>query len=422
MCTLVKILVVGSGAREHALVTSLLASGEEVIAAPGNAGIAREVPVENLDVADAAAIADLAQRLSVDLVVIGPELPLVAGAADEVRARGIACFGPSAQAAVLEGSKAFAKRVMAAAGVPTAMAKVCTDLEEVSAALDAFGPPFVVKDDGLAAGKGVVVTDDRDAALAHARACLSRGGDAAVVIEEYLDGQEVSLFAITDGVTVLPLAPAQDYKRVGEGDTGANTGGMGAYSPLPWAPQGMVDEICERVLQPTVDAMRASGTPFVGLLYAGLALTSRGLKVVEFNARFGDPETQVVLARMTSPLAPLLLAAAQGTLDTVEPPHFSDDAAVVVVLAAEGYPTAVTTGDVIEGLEEAATMPGATVLHAGTAAVEDGGTIASGGRVLSIVGIGADLSAARDAAYAGLDRINLRGSHFRRDIAEGKGQ
>jgi phosphoribosylamine--glycine ligase len=302
------------------------------------------------------------------------------------------------------------------------MAKVCTDLEEVSAALDAFGPPFVVKDDGLAAGKGVVVTDDRDAALAHARACLSRGGDAAVVIEEYLDGQEVSLFAITDGVTVLPLAPAQDYKRVGEGDTGANTGGMGAYSPLPWAPQGMVDEICERVLQPTVDAMRASGTPFVGLLYAGLALTSRGLKVVEFNARFGDPETQVVLARMTSPLAPLLLAAAQGTLDTVEPPHFSDDAAVVVVLAAEGYPTAVTTGDVIEGLEEAATMPGATVLHAGTAAVEDGGTIASGGRVLSIVGIGADLSAARDAAYAGLDRINLRGSHFRRDIAEGKGQ
>lgn len=422
MCTLVKILVVGSGAREHALVTSLLASGEEVIAAPGNAGIARDVPVENLDVADATAIADLAQRLSVDLVVIGPELPLVAGAADEVRARGIACFGPSAQAAVLEGSKAFAKRVMAAAGVPTAMAKVCTDLEEVSAALDAFGPPFVVKDDGLAAGKGVVVTDDRDAALAHARACLSRGGDAAVVIEEYLDGQEVSLFAITDGVTVLPLAPAQDYKRVGEGDTGANTGGMGAYSPLPWAPQGMVDEICERVLQPTVDAMRASGTPFVGLLYAGLALTSRGLKVVEFNARFGDPETQVVLARMTSPLAPLLLAAAQGTLDTVEPPHFSDDAAVVVVLAAEGYPTAVTTGDVIEGLEEAATMPGATVLHAGTAAVEDGGTIASGGRVLSIVGIGADLSAARDAAYAGLDRINLRGSHFRRDIAEGKGQ
>ena len=422
MCTLVKILVVGSGAREHALVTSLLASGEEVIAAPGTAGIAREVPVENLDVADAAAIADLAQRLSVDLVVIGPELPLVAGAADEVRARGIACFGPSAQAAVLEGSKAFAKQVMAAAGVPTAMAKVCTDVNEVRAALDAFGPPFVVKDDGLAAGKGVVVTDDRDAALAHARVCLSRGGDAAVVIEEYLDGPEVSLFAITDGVTVLPLAPAQDYKRVGEGDTGANTGGMGAYSPLPWAPQGIVEEICERVLQPTVDAMHASGTPFVGLLYAGLALTSRGLKVVEFNARFGDPETQVVLARMTSPLGPLLLAAAQGTLDTAEPPHFTDDAAVVVVLAAEGYPASVTTGDPIEGLEEAATMPGATVLHAGTATAEDGGTIASGGRVLSIVGTGSDLSAARNAAYGALDRIRLRGSHFRRDIAEGKGK
>lgn len=422
MCTLVKILVVGSGAREHALVTSLLSSGEEVISAPGNAGIARDVPVEDLDVADATAIADLAQRLSVDLVVIGPELPLVAGAADEVRARGIACFGPSAEAAVLEGSKSFAKQVMAAAGVPTAMAKVCTDLDEVSAALDAFGPPFVVKDDGLAAGKGVVVTDDRDVALAHAQACLSRGGDAAVVIEEYLDGPEVSLFAITDGVTVLPLAPAQDYKRVGEGDTGANTGGMGAYSPLPWAPEGLVDEVCERVLQPTVDAMRASGTPFVGLLYAGLALTSRGLKVVEFNARFGDPETQVVLARMTSPLGPLLLAAAQGTLDTAEPPHFTDDAAVVVVLAAEGYPASVTTGDPIEGLEAAAVMPGATVLHAGTTDAEDGGTIASGGRVLSIVGTGSDLSAARDAAYAALDRIQLRGSHFRRDIAQGKGQ
>lgn len=420
MFTTVKILVVGSGAREHALVEALQRFDDEVHAAPGNAGIAREVPVHPLDVQDATAIADLAEQIAADLVVIGPEIPLVLGAADAVRARGIACFGPSAEAAQLEGSKAFAKQVMAAAGVPTAMARVCTTIDEAEQALDSFGAPYVVKDDGLAAGKGVVVTDDRDAALAHVRACLDRGEAAAVVIEEYLDGPEVSLFAITDGTTILPLQPAQDFKRVGDADTGPNTGGMGAYSPLPWAPEGLVDEITERVLQPTVDAMRAAGTPFSGLLYAGLALTSRGLRVVEFNARFGDPETQVVLARLITPLAPVLYAAATGTLGDLPPLHWSPDAAVVVVIAAEGYPGGVTTGDVLTGLDEAALVPGARVLHAGTSTDADDALVSAGGRVLSVVGTGTDLEAARATAYTAVDRIGLRGSHHRRDIAAGR--
>lgn len=425
MCTTVKILVIGSGAREHAIVRALVHSGDlpahEVIVAPGNAGIAQDVITYPIDVSDPAAIADLAENLAVDLVVIGPELPLVAGAADAVRARGIACFGPSAQAAMLEGSKAFAKQVMAAAGVPTAMARVCTSLDEVEAALDGFGPPYVVKDDGLAAGKGVVVSTDRDEALAHAQACLDRGTGAAVVIEEYLDGPEVSLFAITDGVSVLPLQPAQDFKRVGEGDSGPNTGGMGAYSPLPWAPAGLVDEIVDRVVQPTVDHLRAAGTPFVGLLYAGLALTSRGLRVVEFNARFGDPETQVVLARLRTPLADVLDAAATSRLADLAPLVWREDAAVVVVIAAEGYPGDVTTGDVITGLDDAALIPGVQVLHAGTSVGSDGSIVASGGRVLSIVGTGADMEQARAAAYAAVDRVTLRGSHYRRDIAAGVG-
>lgn len=420
MFTTVKILVIGSGAREHALVKALQRSGDEVQVAPGNAGIARDVPVHDLDVGDSDAIANLAERLDVDLVVIGPELPLVRGAADAIRARGIACFGPSTEGARLEGSKAFAKQVMAAAGVPTAMARVCTTMEEVEQALDSFGAPHVVKDDGLAAGKGVVVTDDKAVALAHAQACLDREGEGAVVIEEYLDGPEVSLFAITDGTTIVPLQPAQDYKRVGEGDTGPNTGGMGAYSPLPWAPEGLVDDIVARVLQPTVDAMRASGTPFAGLLYAGLALTSRGLRVVEFNARFGDPETQAVLARLLTPLSTVLYAAATGTLDGIEPLHWSDDAAVVVVIAAEGYPAAVATGDEITGLDEAAAIPGVQILHAGTASGPGEQPVSSGGRVLSVVGTGSDLEAARACAYAAVDRIGLRGSHHRRDIAAGR--
>ena len=409
-----KVLVVGSGAREHALVRALLRDGCEVACAPGNAGIAAEVTTYALDAVNAEAVASLAADLAADLVVIGPEAPLVAGAADAVRARGIACFGPSAQAARLEGSKAFAKEIMAAAGVPTAQPIVCTRVDEVASALDTFGAPYVVKDDGLAAGKGVVVTDDRAVALDHARACIEAG--SAVVIEEYLDGPEVSLFAITDGVTVVPLQPAQDFKRVGDGDTGPNTGGMGAYSPLPWAPADLVQQTLDTVLQPTVDEMRRRGTPFSGLLYAGLALTSRGLRVVEFNARFGDPETQVVLARLSSPLVDLLMGSATGKLGDVAPPVWSDGAAVTVVVASEGYPEQPVTGDVIAGLDEANAVPHAYVLHAGTRPTAEG-AVSSGGRVLSVVGTGANLADARTAAYAAIDRIDLRGSHYRRDIA-----
>jgi phosphoribosylamine---glycine ligase len=411
--TVGRVLVVGGGAREHALVRSLAADPgvTEVLAAPGNAGIAAEVPTHPLDVADPAAVAALATALGVDLVVVGPEGPLVDGAADAVRAAGIDCFGPSLAAARLEGSKAFAKDVMAAAGVPTARAVVPTSPATAAAALDELGPPYVVKDDGLAAGKGVVVTDDRAEALAHAIAC------ERVVIEEFLDGPEVSLFALTDGSTVLPLVPAQDFKRALDGDDGPNTGGMGAYTPLPWAPPGLVDEVLTTVLQPTVDELARRGTPFAGLLYAGLALTSRGTRVVEFNARFGDPETQVVLARLRTPLGGLLRAAATGRLRELGPLEWSDDAAVTVVVAAAGYPGTPRAGDELTGLAEADALDGVAVLHAGTAVDDAGRVVASGGRVLSVVGTGPDLAAARARAYAGVDLIGLAGGQHRTDIA-----
>jgi phosphoribosylamine---glycine ligase len=415
----VKVLVIGSGAREHAIITALLADDDvtEVVAAPGNAGIASVVATRPVDVASAAAIADLAAEIAPDLVVIGPEVPLVAGAADAVRALGIACFGPSKEAAQLEGSKAFAKQVMAEAGVPTSMAHVCTSAEQVAEALAQFGAPYVVKDDGLAAGKGVVVTSDRDEAMAHARACLARGNDAQVVIEEFLDGAEVSLFAITDGTTVVPLQPAQDFKRVGEDDAGPNTGGMGAYSPLPWAPPSLTVDVTARVLQPMVDTMRHRGTPFSGLLYAGLAMTSRGVRVIEFNARFGDPETQVVLANLRSPLGQLLMAAATGRLDEFPPLAWQSGYAVTVVIAAEGYPASPRTGDIIEGLAEAAEQVNVDIFHAGTTVNDDGEIASSGGRVLSVTAHGETLAHAREHAYAAVDLIRLQGSHHRRDIA-----
>ncbi|BCL15021.1 phosphoribosylamine--glycine ligase [Micromonospora sagamiensis] len=404
-----RVLLVGSGGREHALALGLAAdpSVERLIAAPGNPGIAGVAELRQVDTADPAAVAGLAVDEGVDLVVIGPEAPLVAGVADAVRAKGVACFGPSAEAARLEGSKAFAKDVMTAAGVPTARAYTCTDEAGTARALDEFGPPYVVKNDGLAAGKGVVVTDDRTAALAHAAEC------GRVVVEEYLAGPEVSLFVVTDGEAAVPLLPAQDFKRVGDGDSGPNTGGMGAYAPLPWTPSDLVDQVMREVVHPTLAEMRRRGTPFAGLLYVGLAITAAGPRVIEFNARFGDPETQVVLALLESPLGGLLHAAATGSLAAHPPLRWRDGAAVTVVLAAANYPGTPRTGDVITGAER----PG--VIHAGTARrAADGALVSAGGRVLCATATGPDLAAARDAAYALVAGVELPGSHHRRDIAD----
>jgi phosphoribosylamine--glycine ligase len=407
----VRVLVIGSGAREHALCVAL--SSDPAVAAlacaPGNAGTRALAEALVVDVADPDAVAGVARGWGADLVVIGPEVPLVAGAADAVRDAGIACFGPSAEAAQLEGSKSFAKHVMAAAGVPTARSWPVGGRAELETALDEAGAPYVVKDDGLAAGKGVLVTDDRAAAVEHGHRVLDAGG--AVLVEEYLDGPEVSLFAVTDGTTVLPLLPAQDAKRRDDGDRGPNTGGMGAYAPLPWAPAGLVDEVLATVLQPTVDEMARRGETFSGLLYAGLALTSRGLRVVEFNARFGDPETQVVLPLLETPLAGLLHAAATGTLADHPPLRWRRGAAVTVVVAAPGYPEAPRIGAPVTGAD------GEGVLHAGTAVTPDGTVVSAGGRVLSVVGVGTDLAAARQAAYERVAGVRLADAHWRTDIA-----
>lgn len=410
-----KVLVLGSGAREHAIVRALSQDPDvtQIHVAPGNAGIAADAVVHALDLTDAMAPTALASELGIDLVIIGPEGPLVIGAADRLREAGINVFGPSGAAAQLEGSKAFAKEIMAEAGVPTALAHVCDTRAEVEAALDQFGAPYVVKDDGLAAGKGVVVTDDRAEAIEHALSCFEKQ-DGRVVIEEYLDGPEVSLLCITDGLAVIPLLPAQDFKRVFDGDLGPNTGGMGAYAPLPWAPAGMVEEVVARVVQPTVDELRHRGTPFCGVVYAGLALTSRGVRVIEFNARFGDPETQVVLALLKTQLSHVLEAAATGHLADFGPLAWHEGSAVTVVVAAENYPANPMTGDVVtiqDGLGEA------YVLHAGTKRDEHGAVVTAGGRVLSVVATGASLGQARENVYVAVNHVEIRGSHHRSDIA-----
>ena len=418
-----RVLVIGSGAREHALLLALRRDPEveELAIAPGNAGTAIIADQYDVDVTSGEAITQLAQRIGAHLVVIGPEVPLVLGVADAVRAAGIACFGPTKDAARIEGSKSFAKDVMTAAGVRTATSEIVDTPAHLDAALDRFGPSagdqaWVVKDDGLAAGKGVVVTADRDTARAHAASLLEAGHP--VLLESFLDGPEVSLFSIVDGEIVVPLLPAQDFKRVGDNDTGPNTGGMGAYAPLPWLPDEVVSQIVDQVVKPVAAEMVRRGSPFSGLLYAGLAITSKGPAVVEFNCRFGDPETQSVLALLETPLGPLLRAAATSQLADQPPLRWRDGSAVTVVVAAENYPGRPRVGDVIVGAEADG------VLHAGTARRDDGAIVSSGGRVLSVVGTGADLAAARDAAYALTNSIRLPGSHFRSDIglaaAEGR--
>jgi phosphoribosylamine---glycine ligase len=423
----VRVLVIGSGAREHALLLALRGDPQVtgLIIAPGNAGTARLAEQHDVDITSDADVVALAREVRADMVVIGPEVPLVLGVADAVRAAGIVCFGPSKDAARIEGSKAFAKEVMAAAGVRTAGSEMIDSPARLDAALDRFGPPagdpaWVVKDDLLAAGKGVVVTPDRDVARAHAAGLLEAGHP--VLLESFLDGPEVSLFCVVDGETVAPLLPAQDFKRVGEGDTGPNTGGMGAYAPLSWLPDGIYREVVSGIVEPVAAELVRRGSPFRGLLYVGLAITANGPAVVEFNCRFGDPETQAVLALLDSPLGQLLYAAGTGALADFKADfgelRWRDGAAVTVVLAAENYPGRPRVGDVVVGSEAEG------VLHAGTARRDDGTIVSSGGRVLSVVGTGADLAAAREHAYEILRSIRLPGSHFRSDIgrsaAEGK--
>ena len=442
-----KILLLGSGAREHALARCLASdpATSELVVAPGNPGTAEIATNLAIDPTSPTEVVELATQMGAELVVVGPEAPLVAGVADAVREAGIPVFGPGAEAARLEGSKAFAKEVMAAADVPTADAVVCTTEAELNAALDRFGPPYVVKEDGLAAGKGVVVTSDRVAAMDHGRARLAEE-HGSVLVENYLDGPEVSVFCICDGATVRPLAPAQDFKRLGDGDVGPNTGGMGAYSPLTWAPAELTEQVVREIAQPVVDEMARRGAAFIGLLYCGLALTADGPRVVEFNVRFGDPEAQVVLARLTSSLPELLHHAATGRLAEAPAPTWSEQAAVDLVLAAPGYPGAVSmasgsagsTGSagtaeaaetagsadlaagLLTGVEEAEALPGIHILHAGTGLDDDGRLVAAGGRVLSVVALGDSVQTARERAYEAMSRIHLDGGQYRTDIAAGR--
>lgn len=403
-----KVLLIGSGGREHALASGLAADPDvtELHCAPGNPGISEIATIHPVDMSDNEAILSLARALDVDLVVVGPEAPLVNGVADVLRASGFATFGPSKAAAQLEGSKTFAKEVMNDAGVPTARSFTCTTRQEIERALDSFKAPYVVKDDGLAGGKGVVVTRDRDAALKHALSCKK------VVIEEFLDGPEISLFGISDGKRIIAMQPAQDFKRARDNDEGPNTGGMGAYSPLPWAPTDIVEQTHREVLAPMIAEMAARGTPFVGLLYAGLALTNHGTRIIEFNARFGDPETEVLIPRLITPLGSLLYKAATRDLDGVNL-EWREESAVTVVLAAQGYPDSPRSGDPITGLPD---IDCVEVFQAGTRQVGDD-LLSHGGRVLAVTGLGSDLTEARNCAYRGISQIHLEGSFFRTDIA-----
>jgi phosphoribosylamine--glycine ligase len=402
-----KILVLGSGAREHAIIKALIRTGshaQDIVCAPGNGGIAKDVACLAIDPTNPVAVTEWAVTNDTDLVIVGPEAPLVAGVSDALRAKGIAVFGPSKEAAMLEGSKAFAKEVMASAEVPTGMARQCSSLEEVESALDLFGTPYVVKADGLAAGKGVIVTEDKQAALDHAKSFIDKG--MGILVEEFLDGQEVSLFFLSDGKYVVPLSPAQDFKRAFDNDAGPNTGGMGAYSPLPWLEDNFVQKVEDTVALPTIQELARLGAPFVGLLYCGLIVTARGIRVIEFNARFGDPETQVVLARLITSLETLLYKASTGHLDSAPEAQFSSEMAVTVVLASEGYPSTQAPVREVKGIEKAEKVNGVEVCYASNV-----------GRVLSVVAVGKTFKKARKRAYKAIARIKLDGSHYRSDIA-----
>ena len=417
-----KVLVVGAGGREHALVWRLARDPDvaEVIAAPGNVGIGREVRCMAVPADDVAGITALIEREGVDLTVVGPEAPLVAGLADELVARGMPVFGPTKAGARLEGSKAWTKDLCERHGIPTGRSRAVTSMAEGLEALDAFGPPYVVKADGLAAGKGVVIAEDRGEAVEALDACLVRGafGEAGMtaLVEEHLSGREVSAFALTDGRRTVPLAMAQDSKRVGDGDAGPNTGGMGAYSPVPFVDEVTAEPIWTDVLARTAEALHAEGIDYRGVLYAGLMLTPDGPKLLEYNCRFGDPETQVLMPRIASGLARALLACAGGDLAGAGV-GLSDRACVTVVAASGGYPGGYTTGVPIDGLDAAAEVEGAVVFHAGTAE-RHGRVVTSGGRVLSVSGLGATIADARATAYDALSRITFEGMHHRRDIAE----
>jgi len=415
----VRVLVIGGGGREHAIVRALKRSPQEpeVYAAPGNPGIADDARTfPDVAAADVGAVADLAEREDVDLTVIGPEAPLVAGIVDELQSRGRAAFGPTRAAARLEGSKAFAKEVMAAAGVPTAAWTPVDDIDAGMAAIDRY--PVVLKFDGLAAGKGVVIAEDEmsaDVAL-HDFLVEQRFGPGSVVVEEHLVGEELSLLALCDGESALVMAPAQDYKRIFDGDQGPNTGGMGSYSPVAGVDDRLVDEIARTVHQPIVDELRHRGTPFHGILYAGMMLTAEGPRVLEFNVRFGDPEAQAVLPRLRSDLLDLLTRAATSEGLRGAELHFDSRWAVTVVLASAGYPAGSSSGDRIDGLDAAA-RAGVEITHAGTAMTPDGSLVTAGGRVLNVTGLGDGPGAARDAAYAAADLITFEGRQLRRDIA-----
>ena len=415
-----RILVLGGGGREHAIINALARSPlkPELYCAPGNPGISTKATcLSDLDPLDPTAVTDRARELEIDLVVVGPEAPLVAGVVDSLSEAGIAAFGPGREAARLEGSKAYAKEAMAEAGVPTAGYGVVTDRESALARLAGTGCPVVLKADGLAAGKGVLICLNEEEAREAVEVFFTerRFGATEVVVEEFLEGEELSLLAICDGERAIPLAPAQDYKRIGEGDTGPNTGGMGSYSPVQILSSGELAELSAMVHQPIVDLMARRGHPFHGILYAGLMMTSDGPRVLEYNTRFGDPETQAVLPRLESDLADLFLAASSpGGLSDREV-SFSDDWAVTVVLASAGYPASASTGDVITGLAEAAAS--AEVVHAGTAE-RDGQIVTAGGRVLNLTGLGPDAATARDRAYDAAGKVEFEGKQMRRDIAE----